>query len=367
MKKQAHKFSKPKREPNNPISPHPAHPAYIEPPERPHGSLTLELETILPGSREDIQSAGKLVFHALGDTGGIHGTDTQERIAAAMQTQLESAPEADRPRFLYHLGDVVYFNGEPEGYQTQFYEPYQNLDYPIFAVPGNHDHGGDPKLWNKDGRNDGTEHPLQGFMDNFCAPKAGHLFKHRTTMTQPHCYWSLITPLIEIIGLDSNVDGLLDAPGTDIQSKWLRERLSQKPDSIVALHHPPYSLDSNHGGYPSITEELNDAFKAILPYMVLSGHVHNYQRFALAAGPQYIVAGAGGYANGPRSMHRISKDYEGTQTSVEGLTLESHNQEAPGFLRIELTPETIVSEYYIVPFAPDEPAAQLFDRVEIKR
>ena len=34
---------------------------------------------------------------------------------------------------------MVYYNGQSQNYSTQFYEPYQYYDAPIFAVPGNHD------------------------------------------------------------------------------------------------------------------------------------------------------------------------------------------------------------------------------------
>jgi hypothetical protein len=357
--KQNHKFGKERRAWNNPVSnPPKGREAYLPLPPKNKTDLTLELETILPGINDEIKKTGKLVFHVVGDTGGIHGTETQESLAAAMESQLVSGPE--QPRFLYHLGDVVYFNGQPDGYQSQFYEPYQHLDYPIFAIPGNHDCGGDPKLWAKDGANDGTAHPLKGFMDNFCSPRAENLFKHRTTMTQPYCYWTLKTPLFSIIGLNANVDGLLDPPGTTEQLAWLKSQMvynTERP--LIAVHHPPYSLDANHGGYQSIVDALSEVRD---PAGVFTGHVHNYQRFSNGNIP-YVVAGAGGYANTAQAMHKMSKEIKDQrlplQTSVDGLKLVEYNTGDPGFLRITATFAGFTAEYFTVPFGTEE--AHLFD------
>jgi Calcineurin-like phosphoesterase len=43
------------------------------------------------------------------------------------------------PAFFYHLGDVVYYDGEHASYYQQFYDTYLHYPAPIFAIPGNHD------------------------------------------------------------------------------------------------------------------------------------------------------------------------------------------------------------------------------------
>jgi len=75
------------------------------------------------------------------------------------------------------------------------------------------------------------------------------------TMTQPYVYWTLNAPFATIIGLYSNVDGTLDARGTSEQLQWFQQQVQSAPADkalIVAVHHPPYSLDTTHGGYPDI-------------------------------------------------------------------------------------------------------------------
>src|ERR1700694_1090579 len=98
------------------------------------------MSVILPHENTAAQDGGKLVFHCVGDTGGVHGDDIQMNVANAMEAQIKSAAaDADKPAFFYHLGDVVYYNGLTNLYGAQFYEPYKFYPGAIFAIPGNHD------------------------------------------------------------------------------------------------------------------------------------------------------------------------------------------------------------------------------------
>jgi len=193
-----------------------------------------------------------LIFHSLGDTGGIHGDDVERAISNAMEQQIsESEDKKQAPAFYYNLGDVVYYNGESSLYNSQFYEPYQNYHASIFAIAGNHD--GDTHT--RPGDPVDTEPSLFGFMRNFCDTISNHDSPYRPTMTQPYVYWTLNTPFATIIGLYSNVDGTLDARGTSEQLQWFQQQVQSAPADkalIVAVHHPPYSLDTTHGGYPDI-------------------------------------------------------------------------------------------------------------------
>lgn len=79
----------------------------------------LDLETVVPGIGAAAARLGKLVFHTVGDTGGIKNGDFQAAVASQMKTDLTS-PEDVRPQFFYHLGDVVYYNGQVEDYTASF-------------------------------------------------------------------------------------------------------------------------------------------------------------------------------------------------------------------------------------------------------
>src|SRR5207247_2620481 len=123
--------------------------------------------------------------------------------------------------------------------------------------------------------------------------------------------WTLRSPLNTIIGLYSNVPGQLDK-ATPRQEEWLASELSQAPHDrfvVVAVHHPPYSLDQVHGGHLSIRESLDRAMLKAnrIPDMVLTGHVHNYQRFERTISERlvpYVVAGAGGFG-GYSTLHQL--------------------------------------------------------------
>ena len=71
---------------------------------------------------------------------------------------------------------------------------------------------------------------------------------------------------------------------------------------VVALHHPVYSFDNHHSGSPTMAKELQDAINQSrrVPNLVLSAHVHNYQRIELQAAGHtipFFVIGNGGYWN----------------------------------------------------------------------
>jgi acid phosphatase type 7 len=288
------------------------------------------------------------VFHVTGDTGGVKDPNPQMHVAAAMIADLQA--EGATPAFFFHVGDVVYFNGDEREYGPQFYEPYAHYNLPILAIPGNHD--GD----NSDEPNTPS---LSAFVENFCA-RTPHLDPqaqetNRDTMTQPNVYWTLQDELFSIIGLYTNVPegGQVDQD----QLEWLIGELKAPAADhllIVALHHPPYSADAHHGGSARMGALLDQAFKESgrVPDMVLTGHVHNYQRFTRTIGTKqvpYIVAGAGGYHN----LHKMAKGSNGAplQTPFEAAPdcqLDAFCDDQWGFLRLTITPGHIAGSYTAV-------------------
>jgi hypothetical protein len=343
----------------------PKEPLRFEPaPPRQAHELRFPLEVVAPEAAATAAAAKKLVFHCVGDTGGIHGNAAQNAIAEAMEQQINDAEGAEKPAFLYLVGDVVYFNGVSKDYKWQFYEPYQYYPAPIFAIPGNHD--GDTNT--RPGDPPDPEPTLTGFMRNFCdtTPRPA---QYRTTMTQPYVYWTLDTPVVTIVGLYSNVEGSLDPRGGSDQESWLTAQLQSAPIEkklLVTVHHPCYSLDVPHGGSPDVLVALDSAIVAAGrgPDAIVSGHVHNYQRFSRKVDGgvlPYVVAGAGGYANTAAEMHKIQDI--GTErpfhTTHPDVALENDNEAEPGFLRVTVTDASLTFEYFVVPF--DGTAPGLFE------
>jgi hypothetical protein len=383
------KFLKPgktRRPPGDPVSEPKPHPYYISPPDTNLVNLSLDMEIILPNEAETAKPAESLVFHAVGDTGGYYGDEVEKAISNAMDQQI-SAPENKRltPAFYYHLGDVIYQNGQSYLYDSQFYEPYQYYHAKIFAIAGNHD--GNNRV--RPGDEVDTEPSLYGFMRNFCDDTSRYDSPYRATMTQPYVYWTFNTPLATIVGLYSNVDGTLDPRGSSEQLQWFQQQIADAPSEkekalILAVHHPPYSLDEWHGGYPDIEIAIDRVMEATgrIPTIVLSAHVHSYQRFErMLQFPTrkhvpYIIAGAGGYANDLRHLHKIEKDAngqllpqggQGFQTTHEDLKLMSYNDQNPGFLRISIDGQkkTLTSEYFVVPFETLEVERKVYDHVTV--
>jgi hypothetical protein len=309
-----------------------------------------------------IASAGKMVFHSVGDTGDGRGRQ-MDFVAAMMTEDYNKSPDGEVPAFYYHLGDVVYFAGDIEKYGETFYETYANYPALIVSIPGNHDcQPDDPQ----DGPIDPTKKPLDGWVQNFMSPtpdKLGSLKtnSNRTQMDLPNVYWSFTTPLVTVIGLFSNV-GETEAEIHQDQLDWFRGELqAADPDKalIVAIHHPPYSGDTEHSGSSEAEKILFQSFAAtgIYPHLVLSGHVHNYQRFTVkqkTAGGNIdvvcIVAGNGGYTNLGKlhNLHGIPP--EAPLSLNDTLTLEHYDQDNFGFMRFEVTKDIMIGTYFSAPY-----------------
>jgi predicted phosphodiesterase len=315
----------------------------------------LSLDAVLTAdAMATINNAGMMVFHSVGDTGGVNTPTQIENVAGYMLKDFGASDITKHPSFFYHLGDVVYYDGETPNYYPEFYEPYINYPAPIFAIPGNHDGDVDATA---------PEPSLAAFVRNFCSqvpvitPEAKDAPRH--AMTQPNVYWTLETPLATFIGLYSNCPegGQL----SQAQIDWFQSELENVPTGkalIVAVHHPIYSAYGPKPGSQHLYDFLNTACATAnnrTPDLVLTGHVHNYQRFTgTLAGKNvpFIVAGAGGYN---LRLHTLSKAFHQAKLPIQmtgsGGTLESFCDSQHGYLRITITQSQMLVEYFAVPDA----------------
>lgn len=252
-----------------------------------------------------IKDAPVIQFLLFGDCGGVKQPDYQNHVAAAMAGVLPTVA----PEFALIVGDLVYFNGDPDQWVPQFYEPYAQAlsGVPIIAFPGNHD--GD----DTDGV---TGSGIASFMANMCTatpeiPLGDPQFEYgRHTQTLPSCDWALELQALTIISVWSNVPsgGYLFPE----QAAFLTAQLKAAPADVpvmVGAHHPPYSVDAHHGGSASMGASLDGCFQAAgrQPEIVVSGHVHDDQRFTRMLNSQpitYLVSGNGGYHN----LHELASD-----------------------------------------------------------
>ena len=288
-----------------------------------------DVSTAFPDIGTAIGSAGKLTFHLVGNSGGVQDGEFQLNVAEQMIEHLDNA-EGGKPLFCYHVGDVVSFTGAHDDYYAQFYEPYAHYNAPIFSIPGNHDGEVD----------DPSEGPsLGGWVSYFMQddPDVDPISKDapRVGLNLPNVYWTLMTPFATIVGMYTNVPegGSINS----VQQQWLTNEFATAPAGlplILALHHPIYSFDVYHSGSSKMADALESAIRDTgrVPNLVLSGHVHNYQRIEQKisghAPTPFLVCGNGGYHN----LHKISAAVDQAAAARTGHAHpHKHNQQETTF------------------------------------
>jgi Calcineurin-like phosphoesterase len=324
----------------------------------------------------DIQKAGQIVFHSVGDTGNTKGPRDMDAVVDKMVADFADTDPRSVPSFFLHLGDVVYSFGESQYYYDQFYDPYRNYPAPIFAIAGNHDGMVAPNS---------NATSLASFLENFCqvgkpfhrTPESGELA--RTAQIQPGVYYTLQAPFVRILCLYSNC---LEDPGvistqsgqfpylTDAQLNFLTAALTRVKQEkysgalLIALHHPPYVAVATvktdnvgrHGTSPKVLEEI-DAICAkvgVWPHAFLSGHAHNYQRFTRTQGKRqtpFLVVGNGGHAVNPLTQKgsptlRTPMAQPSLSQARDTVVFENYDDQDFGYTRIVADPKQLRIEYH---------------------
>jgi len=337
----------------------------LEPFPAPRTTAPMDLSTVIGASAvQTIQNSGKITFHTVGDTGGIHSPQFQVAVADAMAADVTSGAS-----FWYHLGDVVYYFGQAQYYFEQFYDPYRNYNLPIFAIPGNHD----GMVFSGE-----TSKSLDAFVANFCTPQPTRSPDSqgaaRTTMDEPGVFFTLTAPFVRFIGLYSNTseggtEGVISGPTIgDSQLIFLEQQLAaakaertsgEKRALIIATHHPPFTGSSSHVPSPAMLQQIDKACAdaGIYPDMHLSGHSHLYERFTRTVGGKqipYLVAGMGGFYNliglKPANMRPAAPTVPSKGTDAVGnpLSFDVYNDNTFGFMRMTVSPTSIAGEFITV-------------------
>jgi 3',5'-cyclic AMP phosphodiesterase CpdA len=201
------------------------------------------------------QSAEPTGILAIGDFGV--GGSTQETMGAAMETW-ETTHPAD---VLVTLGDNDYTES-PSAFHDNWTASFGWLQAAAVGVAGT--------LGNHDIRVDGGRYEFD-------------------ELGMPLRRYRRIVGNVELFLLNSNT------PGSTTQREWLQKRLRESTATwqIVAFHHPAYTC-GNYLGHPTILSRWVPLFERYGVDLVLSGHDHNYQRFAQRGGVHYVVHGGGG-------------------------------------------------------------------------
>jgi len=262
--------------------------------------------------------------------GGAHADDAPDFVEALLNL-------AD---FAIISSDVVYPAGELMDYERAVYRPYNGMNIPIYAIPGNHD-------WYDD---------LQGFLVNFTyaaahergAPLQRELAQMPWSATfAPERLWDQIDWLrrryqleslgglpgrpetqqrlsffelafeaapLTVLGLDNGVIGSID----DLQYAWLERRLRHARESghlIIVIAGMPLYVDAQFAGQKQppeglergrISYGLREIYELLRRYnvdVVMGGDTHAFQRYLVqytaedgAAYTMYHIVNGGGGA-----------------------------------------------------------------------
>ena len=173
------------------------------------------------------------------------------------------------PGTVFTVGDDAYESGSIEDFQS-YYEPswgrHQARTKPS---TGNHEYvGGDPQQYGR------------GYFDYFGAVAAednGGSYSynlgewHIVSLNTGQCYGS------------PEADGSIPncGPG-DPMIEWLKRDLATNGAqcTLAYFHHPRWSSGIEHGSEPSYTKAIWDTLYADNAEVVVSGHDHDYERFA---------------------------------------------------------------------------------------
>lgn len=327
------------------------------------GVMTLA-EVIGDAGVAEIETAGEVRFHALGDS-GVGNAHEAEQVSDEMAGDYTPTGGGLNPAFLFHLGDVIYGNGKEAHYTDRFFRPYRHYPGKIIGIPGNHD---------GEVRSAEDQPSLSGFQSNFCMPQPGvpeaasSVGIYREMAAQPGVYWMLEAPLVRIIGLYSN---LLENPGylqgknngrvDTSQLDWLKQTLTSINQStsrkalVIATHHPPYS-SGGHSGSREMSDDITTICTqaGVLPDLFLSAHAHNYQRYTRVLGGKkitYIVAGTGGMPPQPLP------DASGQASDVGHEVTYDAALKSLGYLFVTITKMEIRTEFWPLggPSTPYDP------------
>jgi PKD domain-containing protein/calcineurin-like phosphoesterase family protein len=248
------------------------------------------------GSRDVTVPVPETVLIGAGDIAGC-SSDYADQTTA---TFLDQNPSAS----IYTLGDNAYPDGSPSDY-SQCYEPtWGRFKARTYPAPGNHDY---------------HIAGAAGYFGYF-GPRAGPAGQG---------YYSYDLGSWHIISLNSEID----ASATGAQAGWLSQDLAAHPTAcaLAYWHRPLFTSGAVHPPDVSMRPLFTILFQGGVD-VVLSGHNHQYERFAPqqpdgtpddVAGIRYFVAGTGGASLYDFTTPQPNSEVRDKGHGVLKLTLEN--------------------------------------------
>ena len=230
--------------------------------------------------RVEVRRGAFAVVGDLQPTSGLEvwrESNPKERRAILREVALEN------PDFVAFLGDLVFCGSSGQAWQKfdRLCSPLRAGGIPAYPVLGNHDY------WLS------RRPALSNYFGRFPHLRGRH-------------WYGLVYGALGLAFLDSNLRWLPPSAWRE-QLDWYRRLLEQwdADESVrgvlVLLHHPPFTNSR-------VTSDAIHVQRSFVPIFagsrkslaMISGHVHNYERFQ-RDGKVYLVAGGGG---GPRAALR---------------------------------------------------------------
>jgi acid phosphatase type 7 len=213
------------------------------------------------------------------------------------------------------LGDNAYPEGSVEDF-NECYEPtWGQFKERTKPVPGNHEY-----------YTEGAKGYFEYFGEAAGDPDEG--------------YYSYELGSWHVVALNSNCgEAQIRCSPSSTQVRWLEEDLAANADeqggcTLAYMHHPRFSSGEEHGSYETV-EPMWEALYESGAEMVLSGHEHNYERFAPQdpsgkadpeGGIRQFVVGTGGGASDYPILEPLANS-------------EVQNDETYGVLKLTLRPK----------------------------
>jgi hypothetical protein len=250
-----------------------------------------------------VRSTASITIAAAGDIACPPDSEGFSDEEAGQQRPCQEGATADlvaamEPDAVLPLGDNQYPNGSLARYQQGYdrtWGRFKDISYPVV---GNHEYG---------------TSGAKGYFDYFGAA-AGD---------REAGYYSYDLGGWHLIALNSECERIGGCGGGSPQEQWLRADLAaHSAKCTLAYFHQPRWSSGTHGNNPNYDAFWRAMYDAGVD-IVLTGHDHDYERFAplrpdgtvdAAGGVRQFVVGTGG-----DSHYRIRTLAQGSESRIEGL------------------------------------------------
>lgn len=181
--------------------------------------------------------------------------------------------ESLHPTAVLALGDEQYDSGAADAYASSYDKSWGRFKAITHPVPGNHEYAGG---------------------------QARGYFAYWGGGVQP--WYSFDIGTWHLLALNANCGFIGGCGPGSPEVKWIAADLAAHPaQCTLAFWHQPFQSSGLHGSTPAMVD-VWAALAAAHVDVVLSGHDHDYERFAPRDGIRQFVAGTGGrsiYPHGP--------------------------------------------------------------------